>query len=151
MRIFNRKHPATKRSIAPKYEGKDFLLFENKGNPYESIYIRASVKHHMLTVNDSECGHAPDGGWSEKIIRFDEKNTEEVLRFLSESRTDPFTSLKGMLDEDRRTKAFTQECKSRNIEFTIGYAICSVTSTACCQKCKLSNPACIVSCEDDVL
>ena len=58
-------------------EGRKDLLFSTPDNPYESIYIYAEIKRGCLVITDSECDHAPDGGWSHQVITFDAGNTEK--------------------------------------------------------------------------
>lgn len=99
------------------YEGIEKLLYSDPDNPYESIYIRAKITNGALTVTDSECEHAPDGGWSHRIISFDRINTEKVFSFLLEKNSDPFRALSGMFSYNDRTRLFRKECDARGIAY----------------------------------
>ena len=77
-------------------EGLEVQLYSDPSNPYESIYIKAKITDGALTVTDSECGHAPYGSWSHRIIRFDRENTEKVFAFLLEQNDDPYRALARM-------------------------------------------------------
>ena len=100
-----------------RWEGKNLLLWEDQNNPYESIYIRACVEQGRLSLTDSQCDHAPDGGWSHIVLEFDEENSGRVIEFLSEDGKEPFAVLKGMLDSQNRSGRFVEECQVRNIAF----------------------------------
>lgn len=105
-----------KSTISAK-EGTEKLLYSDPDNPYESIYIRAKVSEGLLTVIDSECEHAPDGGWSHRILSFDSRNTEAVFAFLLEMDHDPYRALAGMLSYNSRTGEFRKKCDARGIEY----------------------------------
>jgi len=106
-----------------QYEGKQILLFEDRENPYESIYIKAGIAQGKLTMTDSECGHGPDGGWSFHYMEFDEDGTRSVMNFLSERGKEPFVVLKEMLNARDRMTLFADECKTRGIGFISKIAI----------------------------
>ena len=103
--------------VITSYEGTEEMLFSTPKNPYESIYIRAKISNGILTVTDSECEHAPDGGWSHRILEFDENNTEEVFRMLLEINPNTFIALKNMFNYQDRTEVFRKKCDERGIEY----------------------------------
>ena len=105
------------KEVITSYEGTEEILFSTPNNPYESIYIRAKISNGILTVTDSECEHAPDGGWSHRILEFDENNTEEVFRMLLEINPNPFIALKNMFNYQDRTEVFRKKCDEREIEY----------------------------------
>ncbi len=107
----------TVKDVITAYEGTEKLLYQDPGNPYESIYIRAKVSDGLLTVTDSECEHGPDGGWSHRTLEFDKMNTEKVFLMLMERNPDPFGALKGMLSYQDRTGIFREMCDSRGIKY----------------------------------
>lgn len=95
----------------------DKLLYSDPRNPYESIYISAKIIDGKLTVTDSECEHGPDGGWSHRIISFDEENTEKGFAFLLDRNADPFQALADMLSYKARTADFLDACNAKEICF----------------------------------
>ena len=105
------------------FEGRESLLYSDPSNPYESIYIRAGVKNGELTITDSECEHAPDGGWSHLMITFDKMNTQKVFLFLLKKNPNPFAALQSMFNYTDRTRMFQQACKDRGIQFTCRLSI----------------------------
>ena len=109
--------PEKLQSLLHSLEGRESLLYSDDRNPYESIYIRAKIKNGLLTVEDSECEHGPDGGWSFRILAFDAENTKKALALLTEQNKDPFQGLKNMLSYTERTSAFRRACKERGISY----------------------------------
>lgn len=107
----------TIKDIITSYEGTEKLLYSDPSNPYESIYIRAKIKDGLLTVIDSECEHAPDGGWSHRILAFDKINTEKAFLMLLEKDHDPFKAIKDMLSYSERTGTFREACDKRGIKY----------------------------------
>ena len=101
--------------IAEK-ECKEELLFSDS-NLYESIYIRARIYNGALTVIDSECGHAPDGGWSHRSILFDKENTERVVGILLDMSYDPYRGLKQLINYDSRLDHFIDICEQQGIKY----------------------------------
>ncbi len=99
-------------------EGRKEMLYSDPSNPYESIYIRASVTGGRLTIDDDECEHGPDGGWSYKSLKFDKENTRKLLAILSAGNRDPFQVLKGMVGYQQRTRLIEDKCQEWDIVFT---------------------------------
>ena len=108
--------------IIDKYEGTEELLYSDPSNPYESIYIRAKFSNGQLTVTDSECEHAPDGGWSHRILEFDKGNTENAVLMLIEKDPDPFKALKSIISYQDRTGIFREMCDRREIKYKETFA-----------------------------
>ena len=100
-------------------EGRKDLLFSTPDNPYESIYIYAEIKHGCLVITDSECDHAPDGGWSHQVITFDAENTEKAFSLLCERNADPFLALADTFSYEERTRPFLADCRQRGVEYTV--------------------------------
>ena len=98
-------------------EGKEEILYPDPNNPYESCEIRARIVGGALTINDSECGHAPDGGWSHRTIVFDRENTEKVFAFLLDACYDPFRALKNMINYNDGLIPFLDACNERGIKY----------------------------------
>lgn len=112
------KPKTVKKYEVSQYEGKSCLLFEDKGNPYESIYIEGGIIKGELTLLDKECDHDPDGGgWSCRMVQFDAENTNKVFTFLCE-KGEPIEALKRMLNSRDRLGIFLAECGKREIKFT---------------------------------
>lgn len=105
------------RELISSFEGTEKLLFSDPSNPYESIYISAYVYQGCLTVKDSECEHAPDGGWTHILVSFDRENTEKAFAYLSVIDPDPFRALARLVDYHNRTELFKEGCTKRGIQY----------------------------------
>ena len=57
------------------------------------------------------------GGWSHRILEFDEINTGEVFRMLLKINPNPFIALKNMFSYQDRTEIFRKMCDDRGIKY----------------------------------
>jgi len=100
-----------------QHEGKELELFRNYGNPYETISIRVQIDDGCMYLGDEEFEHGPDGGHSMRLYTFDAENTRKVFQYLSQDDRDPIEMLKGFVNDNVRTHAFTALCDKLGIAY----------------------------------